>query len=68
MHREFWCGNQKQKRTIFRPRLRLKNGIKMALKEHYRRFERGLSGSATAHTGRFKHGNGLLGFKKWRDF
>jgi hypothetical protein len=50
MLREFWCGNPKQKRTIFRPRLRLKDCIKTDLKEHYRRFESGLSGSAKAHT------------------
>ena len=49
MYREFWCGNPK-KRTIFRPRLRLKGGIKTDLKEQYRRFESGLSASAKAHT------------------
>jgi hypothetical protein len=49
MHREFWCGNPKQEGNIFRPRLRLKDGIKTDLKEHYRRFESGLSGSAKAH-------------------
>jgi hypothetical protein len=49
MHREFWCGNPKQNRTIFRPRLNLKDGIKTDLKKHYRRFESGLSDSAKAH-------------------
>ena len=50
MHTEFCCGNPKQNRTIFRPRLSLKNGIKTDLKEHYRRYVSGLSGSAMEHT------------------
>ena len=69
MQREFWCGNPKQKRIIFRPRLRIKDDIKTDLKEHYRRFESGLSGSAKAHTTAVL--NRLMrtfGFKKCRDF
>jgi len=50
MYREFWCGNPKQNRTIFRLRLTLKDGIETNFKEHYRRFESGLTASAKVHT------------------
>ena len=40
MYREFWCGNPKQNRTIFRPRLRLKDGIKTDLLTWYGHVQR----------------------------
>lgn len=48
-----------------RPRPRLKGDIKTDFKEHYRRFESGLSGSAKAHTTAVLN---LWVSKKCRDF